>query len=91
MNEIDILKATRELLSDPKRWNKGKGRCGDAVCLFVAIYICGGSVDSPAFAAALQLVRKHLTCSIHVFNDDATHQDILNLLDKALADAGALL
>ncbi len=54
-----------------------------------------GEVDWARHTAAHMELRKHLPISFESvpdFNDDieTTHQDVLNLFDKALADLGGL-
>lgn len=103
MNEVDIIKGAREILSDPWHWRKGGYTDGAGrYCLLGAMGMVAYE-DAHAFSMgrslvmrAADMVAKHATLefnnTIANFNDDplTTHQDVLNLLDKTLADLGAL-
>jgi hypothetical protein len=104
MNEIEMIKGARELLSDPKRWGKGSSRPnGTAYCVIGALSECNahkrGEIVEERIGRlqnAVRLVEEHIPSGgerlVSFYNDapDTTHQDILNLLDKTLADLGGL-
>jgi hypothetical protein len=109
MNEVDIIKGARKILSDPKRWRKGKyGDDEDGCCILGAMGIvaCGSawaflsaiwSGEDSSLTRAADMVVQHTSFdpvmyTAAVFNDDpaTTHQDVLDVLDKTLADLGAL-
>lgn len=102
MNETEIIQGARELLSDPTRWNKGGFTDGHgAFCIRGALGHVHGNVDMTP-SGPWHRLREHLPEDFRhfaggpdmlaAFNDhpDTTHQDIINLLDKTLADLGAL-
>jgi hypothetical protein len=96
MNEAaDTIQAARELLSDPTRWGKGKTRpTPESYCLASAISRNCLGVTYNEYKAITDLVGQHVPggMALTIYNDhpDTTHEDILNLLDKTLADLGAL-
>jgi hypothetical protein len=98
----ETIKAAREFLSDPARWHKGSysNQNHDAFCLLGALEHV--SVNASSWDAE-DLIVEHLPGGVEAFttpqlrpiaafNDDpaTTHQDVLNLLDKTLADLGEL-
>ena len=92
---IDIIAGAREMLADPKNWCR-KGGHGDngEICVVVALSRVGWGMGT-CITTARDAVRSHLPdkfFDIVSYNDDphTTHQDILNLLDKTLADLGGL-
>jgi hypothetical protein len=100
---IEILKGAREILSEPARWHKGDTQSADgsAVCLRVACMRAAGVnthayhpvvAHGPYYEALIQLKQRAGTANVEEFNDadDTTHQDVLDLLDKTLADLGGL-
>lgn len=103
MNETEIIQGAREILSDPKRWHKGWFTDGQgAFCVRGALAHVAGNVAMTPLEPWVRL-RDHLPEDFRhfaggpdmlaAFNDhpDTTHQDIINLLDKTLADMGALV
>jgi hypothetical protein len=103
--EVEIIKGAREILSDPKRWTKGKlvTTDGTAVCLIGALgraRIGLTNAEYNAEARAEAFLQEHLPPGydgeqlrpLAEFNDDplVIHQDILDLVDKTLADLGGL-
>lgn len=97
MNEVEIIQGARELLSDPASWGKGSSRpTPTSHCMYHALATASGSTwvfDEQGYFAAIDLVRRHVPRGlIQDYNDaeGTTHADILNLLDKCLADLGAL-
>lgn len=106
MNEIEIIRGAREILSDPKRWHRGNYADDslERMCILGAlgmasdranVYATVGGIEFPALYRATQAVQQHIPADfefIPQFNDDdsTTHQDVLNVLDKTLADLGGL-
>lgn len=102
MNEevIKDLKAAREVVS--RGWHKGSESDGKGnFCALAAVSIAtGGSYDEITDHKRFQMVVDALLSrlgskvkhDVAAFNDDpeTTHQDVLNLFDKALADLGGL-
>lgn len=104
MNEVEIIKGAREILSDPNRWHKGALENVDrsAMCILgAADKACEGHWDARYIAE--DLLEEHLPGGVEAFkgrklvpiaafNDDplTTHEDVLTLLDKTLAALGAL-
>jgi hypothetical protein len=105
MNEADVIKGARGILSDPKRWSQnGAGDdTDDTYCVLSAMAVSAGQnreafwdyhKDTPLNRARV-LVEAHLPegfRSAWFYNDEParTHEDILNLLDKTLAELGGL-
>lgn len=97
MNDIEIIKGAREILSDPANWRKD-GRVGEeGLCILNAMAKVAALEywNDRALLAARKLVEVHLPegeNSAWAYNDNihTTHQDILDLLDKTLADLGGL-
>jgi hypothetical protein len=109
MNEVDIIKGARKILSDPGRWRKGTyADDGDGCCILGALGMAACN-DAWAYDIAIRghvknsltraadMVAQHTTFdpvknTAAAFNDDpaTTHQDVLDVLDKTLADLGAL-
>lgn len=102
MNETEIIQGARELLSDPTRWHKGWFSDGEgAFCVRGALGHVAGTYPTTPLETWHRL-RDHLPEGFRqfsggpdmlaAFNDDpdTTHADIINLLDKTLADLGAL-
>lgn len=106
MNETEIIQGARELLSDPKRWNKGDltNRDGTKMCVVGAMLRASNIFwENDCFKAAATLIRQHIPNGrvdladdglplLGGYNDhpDTTHQDVLDVLDKTLADLGGL-
>lgn len=105
MNEVDIIKGAREILSDPRHWCKGGYTDGkECYCILGAMSMAAhgnpyafGVEYQTTLARAAEMVAQHTpfdpsAYTAATFNDDpiTTHQDILNILDKTLADLGAL-
>ena len=95
------LTAMRKLLEDPKHWIKGataKDKNGKVVfaedkqamcwCLYGALNKCAGPQMS-TFVTTLQTLDFSVTGSIVSWNDHpiTTHEEVLELLDKAIAQA----
>lgn len=104
MNEADIIKGAREILSEPKRWHQGDyvSEDGERVCMLGALGQASErnprstlvSFGTP-LGRAMDLVQQHLPgrfLDIPAFNDstETTHADVLTVFDKTLADLGAL-
>jgi hypothetical protein len=108
MNEADIIKGARELLSNG--WCRGHWKIEQQYCLEGALGVAA-NCDPQALApcpkgdvtrellSAAELVIGHLPAEfrdgiyqLFRYNDSTktTHQDVLNVLDKALADLGEL-
>lgn len=98
----ETIKAAREFLSDPTRWHQGSysNENYSAFCLLGTLEHV--SVKLSMYDAE-ELIVEHLPGGVEAFtnehlrpiaafNDDpaTTHQDVLNLLDKTLADLGEL-
>lgn len=92
---LRILKAARELLSDPERWTRGaqaRDRCGRPIdprgptavcfCALGAIWKCGGSMAETS-ALFDQVITGE---SIADWNDWplTTHADVLAAFDRAI-------
>jgi hypothetical protein len=108
VNEVELITAAREILSDPNRWHKGflESFDGAKVCMLGALDRASGNYllrSNPARVGVENLIEAHLPggvsawrgkdlVPIAAFNDDpaTTHEDVLTLLDKTLADLGAL-
>lgn len=100
---IEILAATRELLSDEKRWTKNyvaRDEIGRAVdhfapeavswCLLGACYKANeGRSDDPEAWAARNFLTDVASGSFVEFNDyhTTTHADVLRVLDRAIERA----
>ena len=99
MTTLDVLKAARELISDPARWTQGFfARDGAGMpayasdpratrwCLEGAlIKFCLGDAS---YAAALMVLRREQPVPqlpAYVYNDDHTHAEVLALFDAAIA------
>ena len=100
MIETLILKKTKELISDPARWTKGEmartmfgasvsAHDSSATCWCIMGAIHHETKDDPFLAgSAYQIVRTQLQGrTVSEFNDDqnTTHEDVMTLLDKAIA------
>ncbi|PBA23482.1 hypothetical protein CKJ66_28340 [Mycobacterium avium] len=103
LSVIDILKGARDILSDPHRWHQGDTWRADrtGVCLRGACMLAAGLkhplvVDTPEtrtyYQALIELRERAGTANVEEFNDaDSTvHADVLELVDKTLADLGGL-
>lgn len=95
MTVVDILKATREKISDPRHWTQGffaldrKGfptpaLSEDAVswCLEGALLNACTENYSKAWNVIVEIAGDIPTR----FNDSHTHADVIALLDKAIAE-----
>jgi len=92
MNEAEIIKGARDILAEPTHWRKGDYTDGSGrYCLLGAL---GMSHAQALFVLTVELVAGHLPRGSFLgeFNDDekTTHQDVLDVLDKTLADLGVL-
>ena len=102
MTVKDVLVATRELLADPVRWTQGcmakdsEGtnvfpKAPEAVCwcLLGALHrIASGPESFYLHDTARRLVEKQSNgMVIGAFNDNATHNEVLAALDRAIATA----
>lgn len=103
MTALSTLKAARELLGEgPHRWTQGwyaregEGRpCGpygsEPVCFCLAGVIKRYATDCDALSDAKKAVRRFMGHNgIGVWNDDPsrTYEDVLDLLDRAIAELG---
>lgn len=78
--EESLLKA-RSLIEDPARWMQGRGGDRQRVfCLSTALQ----TADPYGFARGAELLREEAGTWLSTFNDSHTHQEVLELLDKAL-------
>lgn len=98
MKTIEVLRAARELLSEPSRWRKGGGFAVDAFggivpprspdacawCVLGAIYKVGALVRGAQAETALYPALGR--GSLIVFNDrrSTTHEQLIALFDKAI-------
>lgn len=99
MKIVDILRATREKLSDPKKWVKGTNTDVEGrQCLAYTLFQVAGMVDNSnqnivvRFQDEVTRVLGFESASNLVdFNDSrlTTHQMLLARLDKGIADAEA--
>lgn len=91
------LRAARALIVDPNKWVKHSGRAGEDYC---AITACGNVEGVDLESARLDAMWSALKDALppawqhrHVydFNDHptTTHQDILDLFDRAIEAAAA--
>ncbi|MCA2337897.1 DUF6197 family protein [Mycobacterium avium] len=100
---IDILKGARDILSGAKRWHQRDTWSPDraAVCLRGACMLAAGlshplvveTSETRTYYEALRALQKHAeTATLEEFNDAefTVHADVLNLVDKTLADLGGL-
>jgi hypothetical protein len=99
MTTLDVLKDVRELLSDPNHWTKGayardardnfrEPRAPDAVkfCLLGALARFDASEYEPALSRlAVGVQRRGQNATLAQFNDASSHEDVLALLDEAIA------
>jgi hypothetical protein len=100
---LHILRATRLLLADEKRWTKrvsARDANGDVAdysgeravcwCLTGAIFRVGGS-EHAAIAAAREAVydAAKCECALPEFNDSSSHAEVLAALDAAISNLEA--
>ena len=86
MTPLEVLRATKERLSSPRRWRKGGGTTGGRACLVNSIPGEGKVLwmrVTPLLRAVLPVGFDDLGC----FNDapHTTYRDIIALLDRAIA------
>ncbi len=94
----DIFIKAREYLTEPRRWARGNmfvdqrglpTRCdkASAMCLQGAVSFASGGRGTPegrdAYDAAINALEA-LVGSLPTFNDNATHQEVLDALDRAI-------
>lgn len=100
MTPLEILRGARELLAKPERWTKGESARdawgkpisafstqATCFCLIGALYRAGGSLtEIVSIRKALQLLKTIGSLrSLAAFSDEqATHADILALLDRGI-------
>jgi hypothetical protein len=98
MNKLDILKAARNLITDPKNWTKGTsarnkyGRkvtpwCSEAVCWCSMGAIAKAAnfpIENKEYSAAHEYLRVVMNSDVARFNDERTHRDVLNAFDTAI-------
>lgn len=87
MNTKQILIKAKGLIDSPEKWHKGGWYANNdpsCMCALMAIMRCDDGNESGHFA-----LQTFCTDSIVFFNDhpDTTHEDIMNLFDKAIAAA----
>jgi hypothetical protein len=82
---LDVLKAARERISDPKRWCKGVyfDPATNQCCMQGAVW--HASEPSLARGLASEALRKLAQTSLPAFNDTHTHAEVLALFDEAIA------
>ena len=98
MDEKEILQAARQLISNQERWTQGAAARGlDRIecyaqsnaavcwCILGAIGRCAPN-DRRALLAERLIYLVLERGSIAEFNDNATHADVLSLLDRAIAE-----
>jgi hypothetical protein len=96
MNALEVLKATRELLSDPARWTQGVyARVGDEQCdelnPFASCFCLSGAFwrfgADEIHPARLRLSGVLGVTNLIAWNDapERTHNEVLAALDKAIA------
>lgn len=100
MTTVEILKAAKELISDPKRWTQGlfarniEGLVSpvtskDAVCWCAAGSLWRVDGPSPTIQsqreAAYELLSNAMGGSVPDYNDTHTHIEVLAKFDEAIA------
>lgn len=101
MDSQTVLVKAREIIADPSHWHQrtsAKNELGnhtsavspDAVswCAYGALQRAAGSLDSPLTALAALKLRRHtgMYATIVSFNDASTHEEVLELFDKAIGE-----
>lgn len=103
MDKVTLIKNARDILSDPNQWIKGEMLNENGCCIIGALKTADTSYFQVDRYEAERELQCHLPGGAEAFmrgslvplaqfNDDpeTTHQDVLNLFDKALADLGGL-
>jgi hypothetical protein len=105
MDTVEILEKARELISDESRWTRGwfaktadGYRCNplslgaECFCALGALSkVMGTNYGELTGKTATERLRSSLPsgCNITGFNDSATHAEVLDLFDRAIAAARA--
>jgi hypothetical protein len=105
VSDIEVIREARSILSDPNAWGKGAARpTPQAWCAVGALSLAIGRLPAgdgrrreSYLRDVAELVESHIphdaeSHRLSIYNDDprTTHQDILNVFDKTLADLGGL-
>lgn len=98
MNTLEILKAGRELISDPARWTQAtSARTADgepcnsfskraaSFCSLTAVDHAAGDSSDGSHCAAVKALQIAARGSIVEFNDRHTHAEVLAAWDRAIA------
>lgn len=101
MSTVEVLRKARTELADPAKWHQGGYGHGTGTCLVGSVKVaCGvgryGDLFTPDVWAAVKVLRRLLGFEsglqgIFDFNDspDTTHDEVLALLDWAIANEEA--
>jgi len=96
MTTLEILRGMRELLAVPERWtreyyalDKDGEFCGPRSdgaicwCILGAAEVAGAGL-APQIDAAMKVLYPLMGDSVVVFNEQASHAEVLAVLDKAI-------
>lgn len=84
MKRKQVLIAARKMIKDPKSWWNGRGKQGDRMCIYTAIY--HANKGAPCDAAERPLVKITGFERLNEWNDakGRTHGEVIGLFDKAI-------
>lgn len=98
MTNLEILKAARELLSDPKRWtqyrlardengNEAEVENGCSFCMLGAIAKVSNVDPYTNYNTVCDVLYDVMPMGLGIgeFNDRSTHAEVLAIMDKAIA------
>lgn len=104
MNTLEVLTQARELISDPARWTRGymaRNKSGDAVsekspgavcwCSIGAMMAVAGSFPNEIYLAWDVLEQLTGVGLLAYFNDNHTHEQVMEMFDAAIILAGEKL
>jgi hypothetical protein len=91
MTTVQILERARGLIDTPEKWWSGFGGARNRLCLGLAVSeVCLGDVSESAccyLTTAICGAACHDPKIIFDFNDTHTHEQVLDVLDLAIAAA----
>lgn len=96
----EVLIAARKKIEKPENWTQGtgakdiEGRYADADspeavcwCSMGALYAVTASMPGTYYNQAYEALRDVINDSIAMFNDTHSHADVIEIFDKAIANA----
>jgi len=97
MKTYEVLEKALALIEREENWAQGDYKVGDALCAEGACLVAGGmklefdgqrytffDEPTPGYHAALDSLQDLLSDSVHLYNDAATHAQVVALFQKAI-------